>query len=375
MTEKQRPLRILIASGGTGGHVYPALAIAEAMVRLYPQASIGFVGGVGGFERPLLKESTVQFSSYDEVRAGPLHSVNILKMLVSIVQLTIGTVQALWLVKRRNPDVLLLTGGWVGLPVALAAWVWRVPSMIFLPDIEPGLTIQVLRRLVRRVALTVDESKKYFPSNETVTTGYPLRQSMLDATREAGINQFGLDPARKTLLVFGGSRGSRPINNALLDILPKVLSDGVQVIHVTGTLDWPDIEKRYQAMTDTTHYHVYPYLHHEMGLAMAAADVVVCRSGASTLGEFPQFGLPSILIPLAWAWRYQKVNAEYLAGRGAAIELDENDMADRLLSTIQDLLHDPARLAAMRQAARALARPDGAKCAAEALVELAGANR
>jgi UDP-N-acetylglucosamine--N-acetylmuramyl-(pentapeptide) pyrophosphoryl-undecaprenol N-acetylglucosamine transferase len=367
-------LRIMVAAGGTGGHVYPALAIAEAMTRLYPQASIGFVGGVGGFERPLLKESTVQFSSYDEVRAGPLHSVNILKMLVSIVQLTVGTIQALWLVRRRRPDALLLTGGWVGLPVALAAWVWRVPSMIFLPDIEPGLTIQVLRRLVRRVALTVEESKPYFPKNETVVTGYPLRQSMLEATREAGMKQFNLDPARKTVLVFGGSRGSRAINYALLDILPDLLANGAQVIHVTGTLDWPDIEARYKQMADATHYHVYPYLHHEMGLAMASADVVVCRSGASTLGEFPQFGLPSILIPLAWAWRYQKVNAEYLAGRGAAIDMDEKDMADKLLPTLRDLLNDPARLGQMREAARVLAHPDGAKCAAEALAELAGAT-
>ncbi|MBI1281804.1 MAG: UDP-N-acetylglucosamine--N-acetylmuramyl-(pentapeptide) pyrophosphoryl-undecaprenol N-acetylglucosamine transferase [Anaerolineaceae bacterium] len=367
--------RIMVAAGGTGGHVYPALAIAEALVRLYPQVSLGFVGGVGGFERPLMKETTVQFATYDEVRSGPLHGVNILKMLVSAIQLIIGTVQALWLVKRRNPDALLLTGGWVGLPVALAAWVWRVPSMIFLPDIEPGLTIQVLRRLVRKVALTVDESKQYFPSNETVTTGYPLRQSMLDATREAGIKQFGLDESRKTLLVFGGSRGSRAINYALLDILPQLLADGVQVIHVTGTLDWPDIEARRKAMPDTTHYRAFPYLHHEMGLAMAAADVVVCRSGASTLGEFPQFGLPSILIPLAWAWRYQKVNADYLAERGAAIELDEKDMTERLLPTLHDLLHDAARLEQMQQAARRLARPDGAKCAAEALVELAGANR
>ncbi len=372
---KSNALHIMVAAGGTGGHVYPALAIAEAMTRLYPNVTLGFVGGVGGFERPLMKETTVQFATYDEVRSGPLHGVNILKIITSVFQLIIGTIQALWLVKRRNPDALLLTGGWVGLPVALAAWVWRVPSMIFLPDIEPGLTIQVLRRLVRRVALTVDESKVYFPSNETVTTGYPLRQSMLEATCEAAIQQFGLDPTRKTLLVFGGSRGSRAINYALLDILPQLLADNVQVIHVTGTLDWPDIEAKVKQMTDTTHYHVYPYLHHEMGLAMAGADVVVCRSGASTLGEFPQFGLPSILIPLAWAWRYQKVNADYLAARGAAIELDEQDMANRLLPTIHDLLHDGARLEQMRQAARALARPDGAKCAAQALAELAGANR
>ncbi len=222
--KKDQPFRILVAAGGTGGHVYPALAIAEALVRLYPQVTLGFVGGVGGFERPLMKESTVQFASYDEVRSGPLHGVNILKMIASVFQLIIGTVQALWLVKRRKPDALLLTGGWVGLPVALAAWVWRVPSMIFLPDIEPGLTIKVLRRLVKRVALTVDESKVYFPSNETVVTGYPLRQAMLEATREAAVKQFDLDPTRKTLLVFGGSRGSRAINYCAAGYTAAVVS-------------------------------------------------------------------------------------------------------------------------------------------------------
>lgn len=367
-----QPVGIMIAAGGTGGHVYPALAIAEALTERLPDVRLAFVGSVGGFERPLLKETPVQFASYDEVRAGPIHGVNLLKMLVSAVQLVIGTVQALWLVGRRQPKALLLTGGWVGLPVALAAWLWRVPSLIFLPDIEPGMTIQVLKRFATKVALTVDESKVYFPANDTVTTGYPLRKSMLDATREAAVKHFGLDAGRKTLLVFGGSRGSRAINNVVLDVLPQLLADGVQVIHVTGTLDWAEIEARVKAMPDTTHYHVYPYLHHEMGLAMAGADLVVCRSGASVLGEFPLFGLPSILVPLAWAWRYQKVNAEYLAGRGAAIDMDEKDMAERLLPTIRDLLGDDARLDGMRAAAKALARPDGARRAAEILAELAG---
>jgi len=289
-----------------------------------------------------------------------------------VLNLSIGIVQALFLMARRHPDALLLTGGWVGLPTALAAWIWRVPAMIYLPDIEPGLTIRVLRRFARRVAITVEDSKVYFPRNETVVTGYPLRREMLEATREAALRQFNLDSQRKTLLVWGGSRGSRAINNATLDILPDLLKTGVQIIHVTGTLDWPELEKLIQAMPDTTHYHAFPYLHQEMGLAMAGADLVVSRSGASILGEYPVFGLPSILIPYPHAWRYQKVNADYLANRGAAIYMDEATMAETLLPTICDLLNDTARLDAMRDAAKALAQPEGAKRAAEALIDLAG---
>lgn len=362
----------MIACGGTGGHVYPALAIAEALLSRYPNLSLSFVGSVGGFERPLLAESTVKFASYDEVRAGPIHGVSPLRIVISVFQLAFGTLQSLLLVARRKPQALLLTGGWVGLPVALAAWLLRVPELIFLPDIEPGLTIRVLRRFARRVALTVEDSQVYFKGSDTVVTGYPLRAEMLTSTREAAVQHFGLDPARQTLLVFGGSRGSRAINNALLDMLPDLLADGLQVIHVTGTLDWADIEARRQAMTDVSRYQAFPYLHREMGLAMAGADLVVCRSGASVLGEFPYFGLPSILIPLAYAWRYQKVNADYLASRGAALHMDEKDMTQTLLPTLRALLNDAPRLAQMRAAALALARPDGALRVAQQLVELAG---
>ncbi len=362
----------MVAAGGTGGHVYPAIAIAEAMSSLYPAVKLAFVGSVDGFERPLVDEAGLKIAHYDEVRSGPLHGVGLPRMIVSAFNLAAGTLQSISLMARRRPDALLLTGGWVGLPVAVAAWLWRVPSLIYLPDIEPALTIQVLRHFVRRIALTVEDSKVYFPQNETVVTGYPLRHLMLDATREGAVKQFGLDPARKTLLVFGGSRGARAINTALLNILPDLLADGIQVIHVTGTLDWPDIETRIKSLSDATHYHAFPYLHHEMGLAMAGADLVVSRSGASVLGEFPAFGLPSILIPYPHAWRYQKVNADYLANRGAAIYMDEASIAETLLPTVRNVLNDPARLEAMRQASRTLAQPEGAKHAAEALAQLAG---
>ncbi len=364
----------MLACGGTGGHVYPGLATAEAIIKHYPNLQIAFVGGVGGFERPLVNESRLQFASYDEVRSGPLHGVGILQMLVSIFSLVLGTLQSLILVAQRKPQALLLTGGWVGLPIALAAWMWRVPILIYLPDIEPGLTIQVLRRFARRIALTVEESRQFFLHNQTVVTGYPVRPELREATRAAAVQHFGLDPDRRTLLVFGGSRGSRAINYALLDILPQIIQANAQIIHVTGTLDWPDIEMRRKAMSDTTHYHAFPYLHHDMGLALAAADLVLSRSGAGVLGEFPFFGVASILVPLAYAWRYQQVNADYLAARGAAVRLDESRMEAELWPTIHDLLVNPARLEAMRARSAALATPDGALKLAQELIRLAGGD-
>jgi undecaprenyldiphospho-muramoylpentapeptide beta-N-acetylglucosaminyltransferase len=365
--------RYMVASGGTGGHVYPAVAAAEALAAHDPQANVYFVGS-GGLERELVKESGVAFAAYDEVSAGPVAGVSLPRKLLSLMQYGAGVIQALGLLRRYQPQALLLTGGWSGLPVALAAWLRRVPVMIYLPDIEPGAAIRSLRRLAKQVAVTVPESERYFPDTPTVVTGYPLRAAFKVATREAAQAHFGLDAGRRTLLVFGGSRGARSINRALLDILPDLLADGVQVLHVSGTLDWPEVEARRAALPDSTHYHAYAYLHHEMALAFAAADLVVSRAGASTLGEFPYFGLPSILVPYPHAWRYQKVNADWLAEQGAAVRLDDERLGAELLPLIRVLLNDETRLNAMRDCARALARPDGASRLAAALVHLAGGN-
>jgi UDP-N-acetylglucosamine--N-acetylmuramyl-(pentapeptide) pyrophosphoryl-undecaprenol N-acetylglucosamine transferase len=365
-------VQILIAAGGTGGHVYPALAIAEAIKALAPDVTLAFVGSVDGFERPLIAEGGVAFTRYDEVRAGPLHGVSLFKAAGSVVQLALGTAQAFALLLRQRPSALLLTGGWVGLPVALAAWVLRVPSLIYLPDIEPGLTIRALRPFASKVAVTAAESAPYFRDGHILVTGYPLRGDVMSATRAAAQAHFGLEAGRKTLLVFGGSRGARTINQALLDALPALSQrDDLQIIHVTGTLDWDEIKTHLAMLGNLPHYHPFAYLHREMGLAFAAADLVVSRSGASILGEFPFFGLPSILVPYPYAWRYQKVNADYLAARGAALVIQDADMSCELLGTITALLDDEARLAQMREHAYALAQPDGAKQAAQALLRLA----
>jgi len=350
--------------------VYPALAVAEALVKDYPQVKLYFVGS-GGLERELVQESTVSFAAYDEVLAGPIAGVSWPRRVLSLVYYAVGTLQALLLMLRHRPQALLLTGGWSSLPVALTAWLRRVPILIYVPDIEPAASIRRLRSLARRVALTVEDSAQYFPNTETEVTGYPLRQVFTEADRKAGIVHFGLDPERPVLLVFGGSRGARSINCALLAVLPDLLAEGLQVIHVSGTLDWPEVAARRDALAHAD-YHAFHYLHHEMGQAQAAADLVVSRAGASTMAEFPYFGLASILVPYPYAWRTQKINADYLVERGAALRLDDERLQQDLLPTIRALIRSPERLAAMREQSSALARRDGASRLAANLAQLAG---
>ncbi|MGQ9886850.1 MAG: UDP-N-acetylglucosamine--N-acetylmuramyl-(pentapeptide) pyrophosphoryl-undecaprenol N-acetylglucosamine transferase [Aggregatilineales bacterium] len=358
--------------------MYPALAAAEALARTHPGVSLHFVGS-GGLEREIVRESGVAFATHDDVRGGPVVGVSVARQAVSAVQLAAGAAQAWRLLGLRRPGAVLLTGGWSSLPVALAAWARRVPVLIYLPDIEPGASIRLLQRFARRVALTVPESAAFFREGQTVVTGYPLRRAVTEATREAGQAHFALDAGRPTLLVFGGSRGARSLNRALLAAAPDLLADGVQIVHITGKLDWSEVEAARAALAaqgvDVRRYRAYPYLHREMGLALAAADLAVSRAGASVLGEFPLFGLPSVLVPYPHAWRYQRVNADYLASRGAALVLDDERLGDQLLPTVRGLLAAPDRLAEMRRRAAALAQLDGAARLALELVHLARETR
>ena len=336
-----------------------------------------FIGAVDGMERKLVAVSGLDFADYFEVYAGPVHGVSPLRLTASLMKLAVGTLQAFTALFSTRPQVILLTGGWANLPVAVAARLLRIPIVIYLPDIEPGLTIRALQRFAAKIAITAEPSRAYLPPEKTVITGYPLPENRLKATRARGIAHFCLDPARQTLLVFGGSRGARSINSALTACLDRLLDRRLQIIHVTGEFDWQRTQGQTRALQNHPHYphyHAFPYLHDEMGLAFAAADLALCRAGASTLAELPLFGLAAILVPYPHAWRYQKVNADYLSQRGAAIRLNDEDMPSRLYETISALLdNDGGRLAAMRAKSKTLANPHGARLLANLLTQTGGA--
>ena len=307
------------------------------------------------------------------IHGAGLHAVGV-QLPLNLLRLGWGFFEALGVVRAYQPDVLLVTGGFISVPVALAAWLNRVPVLVYLPDIEPGLAVRLIGRVARRIAVTVDDSRSYFGGRvgKVVVTGYPTRPGLAKATRSAAQAHFGLEPGRPVLLVTGGSRGARSLNRAVLAALPDWLAD-YQVIHISGRLDWPAVEQAQQALPSEqrARYRAFPFLH-EMGQALAAADLVVSRAGASALGEYPLFGLPAILVPYPYAWRYQKVNADYLVRRGAAVLLNDVDLAERLARDVRELLGDPARLASMRTAARAAARPGAAANIVHELAQLAG---
>lgn len=368
-------VRVLFCGGGTGGHVYPALAVASELLGRSPSPAVLFVGAKGEIEETLVPRNGVPLAT---VEGGGLHGVGAAKTLKNLIHLGRGFMQARTIMSQFQPDVAFVTGGYVSVPVALAARLRRRPIVVFLPDVEPGRAIKLLNRIATRVAVSVKASAQYVPADKVVVTGYPLRPEMVKAKREGtetAKRDFGIPPSERALLVFGGSRGARTINRALGAILENVLGLA-HIIHVSGTLDAEECRLRRDALPRSlqARYHLFDYVH-EMAQALAAADLVVARAGAATLAEFPYFGLPAILVPYPYAWRYQKVNADYLAEQGAAIRINDEDMHEQLWPTIEDIFCDDDRLKTMSEASLALAQPGAASRLADLLTALSGASQ
>ncbi len=309
---------------------------------------------------------------YQAIPAAGVHGVGLKRLPGNIWKLIRGFFASRRILREFDPDVLLFTGGYVAFPMAVAG----VPreSLLFVPDIEPGLALKALARFADKIALTADSSSAYFPNPAKLTvTGYPTRPGLTKWKKSEALDYFGFKADLPTLTVTGGSKGSHSINTALIKILPQLL-DEVQVIHLTGHLEWETVDANSKTLSpeQARNYQAFPYLH-EMGAALAAADLIVSRAGASTLGEYPLFGLPAILVPYPYAWRYQEVNAGFLEDQGAAILLRDEDLDEKLLGLVLDLLRDPERLASMSRAMSSLATPDAAFRIAALINEMASA--
>ncbi len=325
-------------------------------------------------EAELVQREGIPFRT---IPAAGLHGVGLRALPGNVTRLTRGAFAARRILLEFRPDVLFFTGGFIAGPIAFASRTpppvgRHIPTLLYVPDIEPGMALKSLAHFADRIAVSAGESQRYF-SKKVEVTGYPVRRDLYPWTREQARQALKLTDEAPVLLIFGGSKGARSINEAVLPRLSTLLRMA-QVVHITGQLDWETVQQAAQSMTndEKKRYHAFPYLHEEMGAALAAADLAVARAGASSLGELPLHGLPGVLIPYPYAWRYQKVNADYLAQRGAAVMLQDELLQQELVRVIMDLLENPAKRRAMHDAMSALARPHAAEAIAEQLMELGG---
>lgn len=321
-------------------------------------------------ERELVCREGIPFES---IEAGAMNGVGGFRQLKAAARLTRGTAKALQIVGRFKPDVVLLTGGFVGVPVSWAAWARRVPTLVYLPDIEPGMALKVMAKLANQVATTTEASAQFIPPSKMVVTGYPVREGFGQLSKMQARERLGIPADEAVVLVFGGSKGARSINTAVTQQLDALLKRAV-VVHVTGANDWEAAQAARARLTaeQQARYLAFNYLHEEMAAAMAAADLAICRSGASALGELTYLGLPAVLVPYPYAWRFQKVNAAYLVEHGAAVMIEDATLERELAGTVTSLLSDPARLQALHAASLKLGRRDGAQHIAHVMLKLAG---
>jgi len=336
------------------------------------QISVLWVGSIGGMEADLVKRAGVRFEA---IPAGQVHGISLRSLPGNLWRLLRGFFAARRILRKFRPDVLFFTGGYLAVPVALASRLLRQgKSLLYVPDIEPGWALKTLARFAHQIALTVEDSRKYFMGHpNVVVSGYPLRPGLQAWNKAEARAVFALREDLPVVLFLGGSKGAHSLNQALQAVLPELLRQ-VQVLHISGNLEWALVEKSRNSLPVElqARYRPYPYLHKEIGAALQAADLVVSRAGASVLGEYPYFGLPAILVPYPYAWRYQRVNGQYLASKGAAVLLDDADLGEQLLPKVLELLANRERREAMRAALKALARPQAATEIAGLLQNLAG---
>jgi UDP-N-acetylglucosamine--N-acetylmuramyl-(pentapeptide) pyrophosphoryl-undecaprenol N-acetylglucosamine transferase len=370
---------ILLVGGGTAGHVLPAVATAQALARMRPDLTLGFAGLDGSLEERLVAVSGHDFHA---IRAVPLPRRPSIALLLVVPRLLRAVRSARRLIDDESVRAVVSFGGYVALPVSLAAR-RRVPLVLHEQNSRPGLANRIAGRFADRVAVTYPSSLDLIRSTGRVhVTGNPVQERLREldvvARRGPGRERLGLEPRRPTLLAFGGSQGARSINQCMTDAAAAWQSLGVQVLHVTGHRDHADALDRWRdAGVDPERadagVKVLPFLD-DMADAYAAADVVVARAGATTIAELTVLGIPSILIPYPHATAdHQRGNADAVVGAGAAMLIEDAALSpDALATAVASIVTDSARARAMSLAARAWARPEAAEGLARLVLGVLG---
>lgn len=350
-----RVRRLVLSGGGTAGHVYPALALLDSWTGTLPE--IAWIGSTDGMERGIVTDRGLPFTG---VRAAAIRDRSPLRIVLNLAILCVGFFQAVAALRSLRPDVVLTTGGYVTVPVAYAAAMLRIPVVVFLPDIRPGLAVKAQARVATRIAVAFATAAEQLPVGKTTATGYPLRPALLTADRTTARRRLGLSDDLPVVLVYGGSRGAQSLNEGITARLDDVLVH-CQLIHVSGSLDEPAMREKASTLREAGagRYHLYGFIGDQLVDALVAADLAIARAGASTLAELPAVGLPAILVPGPFS--DQDANAEWLAERGAGVVLDNDDViAGALPGVLLELLDDPDRIEAMRTATASLAQRDAA---------------
>ena len=352
-------MRILVSGGGTGGHIYPAIAFIKEVKKHQPDAEFLYIGTEKGLEKTIVERENISFKSIEITGFKRKLSIENIKTIMRFLK---GTSLSKKYIKEFKPDVVLGTGGYVCGPVVYAAAKLNIPTIIHEQNSVPGLTNKFLSKYVNKVALCFEEAGQYFPKDKTVLTGNPRASEVIGNDGTRGKQSVGLDPTKKVVLIVGGSRGAKPINDAFIEVLPKVREKNYQVLYVTGEVHYENVLKEVNKVGNPDNVIIKPFLHN-MPEVLAGVDLIVARAGATTLAEITALGIPSILIPSPYVTNnHQEKNARALGDNGAAIVRLEKEMdGSILLQDIDHILLNEQTLKQMRLSSLRLGIPTAAK--------------
>lgn len=351
-------MNVVVAAGGTGGHLYPAIAVAREFLRRDPATQIVFVGTSRGIESTVLAHEGFPL---DLISAKPLMGKHLLDRVRALGALPMSLWQSLWLLKRRRADLVIGVGGYTSPAVLLAAFLRRIPSVILEPNAYPGLANRVVAPFADRIFLAFESARQFFTQATVRVVGMPVRRAFLDP-RPAG--QGRLTAEGPHVLIFGGSQGAKAINQAVMEALPALRAiSGLRVTHQTGTQDHERVAAAYREAG--LRAEVVPFLY-DMPAVLRSADLVVARAGGMTVAELTVCGKPAILIPLPTAiYNHQALNAAVMESAGAAVVMPQSELSgSRLAGVMAAILHDPERLRFMSDKSAGIGRSN----AAEAIV-------
>jgi UDP-N-acetylglucosamine--N-acetylmuramyl-(pentapeptide) pyrophosphoryl-undecaprenol N-acetylglucosamine transferase len=359
------PLRIVVAGGGTGGHLYPGIAVAREILRRRPDAVVSFAGTERGIESRVIPREGFQL---DVLRSAGLKGKSLMSLMRGFALLPMSGADAWRIISRRRPDLVIGVGGYSSGPVVVAAAARGIPTLLLEQNAVPGLTNRLLARVVSAAAVTFDSTLAFFGRRGFVT-GNPVRTEFFDPPPAA------TSPGRPRILIFGGSQGAHAINMAMVEAASRLAAEpgGMAITHQTGERDLERVRDGYRRAG--LEARVEPFLF-AMDREMKTADLIICRAGATTLAELTAAARPSLLVPLPTATDdHQRKNAEVLVAGGAAAMIDQSELTGaRLGSEIVSLITNAERLHQMSAAARRFAKPDAARDIVDKAMELAGAS-
>lgn len=356
-------MRVMIAGGGTGGHVFPGVALAEEVVTRHPDNEVVFVGTARGLEAKLVPDYGFPIELID---VAGIKGKGLVKMLATLFMLPRALFQSMRLLRKWRPDIVVGVGGYASGPVVLAAWLLRVPTAVQEQNALPGVTNRILGKLAKAVFTAFPEAERFFAKRKVHMLGNPIRRKLMD-----NYMRPVSEHEKFRLLIFGGSQGAHALNMRVIEALPHLadMKDAVKITHQTGARDKEYVEKGYAACSFSPD--VRDFIH-DMSAAYAESDLVICRAGATTLAELTVCKKPSILVPFPFAAdNHQVVNAKSLVDAGAAVMIEERDLTgERLAAEIRAFITNEPKRRRMAQRAGLIGRPQAAKEIADVCAEL-----